>query len=99
MIERLLVTLRFFAEGGEPEGADRATVRRAADDFLDAYRLIMDCPQYDLGATARAALTDVEAAAERLGGEGGQADARRRELEDARDAARRALAALGADES
>ena len=97
MIERLLVALRYFAEtAGDDGDTDEGTARRAAGDFLDAYRLIVDCPQYDLGATARAALADVEALADRLerpqdpGG-------RRRTIAKARAAARAALVALGTE--
>ncbi len=81
MIERLLSTLRQFAD----QRAGTAT----AEDFLDAYRLIVDCPQYELGATARAALDDVRVAAE------GLTEERAGVLGDAAVAARRALAALG----
>lgn len=93
MIERLLVALRYFADGHAERGEDAAR-RRAAGDFLDACRLIVDCPQYELGATARAALADLEALMERLevapdAGASGRAAA------EARTAARRALVALG----
>lgn len=95
MIERLVVALRFFAEGEAAAATDAGIVRRAAGDYLDAYRLIMDCPQYQLGATARAALVDVEGVAERLGDDGVDPGALRRDLAAARAAAGRALAALG----
>ncbi len=80
MIERLLSTLRQFAA----QHAGTAT----AEDFLDAYRLIVDCPQYELGATARAALDDVQEVAERITSGSAQPGA-------AGAAARHALAALG----
>lgn len=96
MIERLIIALRYFAEGAPSGSAEDGAVRRAAADFLDAHRLIVDCPQYELGATARAALADVEALAERLGGDARDAGAIRRELAEARIAAGRALTALGA---
>lgn len=96
MIERLLVALRYFSDGASEGVVDEAAVRRAAGDFLDAYRLIVDCPQYELGATARAALADVEVVAERLGDDGRDPIGVRGELAQARVAADRALTALGA---
>lgn len=99
MIERLLLALRFFAEDAAPAPADGEATRRAAGDFLDAYRLIVDCPQYELGATARAALADVEGLTERLDGDATDPEGRRRILGDTRAAARRALIALGAPPS
>ncbi len=85
MIERLLSTLHLFA--------DHRAGTKEAGDFLDAYRLIVDCPQYELGATARAALDEMREAAEVVaGGSAGAAG-------DAEVAARRALAALGEGES
>lgn len=99
MIERLVVALRYFAEGetdgnrGGEDGSEQ-TSRRAAGDYLDAYRLIVDCPQYELGAAARAALADVERLADLL--ERPQRSAEReRTMSETREAARNALVALG----
>ncbi len=88
MIERLLSTLRLFADQDRAHAMDTVAAGRAAGDFLDAYRLIVDCPQYELGATARAALDDMQEVAERLVVGSTERDA-------AGAAARRALAALG----
>ncbi len=88
MIERLLLTLRALAAGG---GVSDARLQRLAGDYLDAYRLIVDCPQLELGSTARAAVEDVALVAERIG-QGAATEATRRA---GAAAARRALFALG----
>jgi hypothetical protein len=80
MIERLARSLETLSAGGVPSA-------RASADFSDAYRLVVDCPQFELDPDARQALDTVEKALDRVAA--GQS------VGDLARLATRALSALG----